>query len=91
MPGLEPYLSLTPAGLLGLFVLAMLFGYLVPLRIVRGRLADKDELIHELRAALTAERQNSAQLRRGNGAAVQVLEATAEVVSEPAQASQDVV
>lgn len=88
MTGLEPYLSLTPTGLLGLFVLALLFGYLVPLRIVRGRLADKDELIKELRAALTAERENSAQLRRGNGAAVQVLEALPEVVGER---SQDVV
>lgn len=77
---LAPYLSFTPEGLLGLVVVMVLLGYLVPLRIVRGRLADKDAVIAEQRQTIAILRQNNAQLLRGNTATVQVLDALPDVV-----------
>lgn len=89
---LTPFLSLSPAALLGLVVLMILTGKLVPVSMLRQQLAAKNDTIADLREALTSERANSAQLRRGNGAAVQVLEATAEVVGGgPTDAPRDVV
>lgn len=78
---LSPFLAFTPEGLLGLVVVMIMFGYLVPLRLVRGRLADKDAIIAELRQANTVLKMNNAQLLRGNTATVQVLDALPEVVS----------
>lgn len=80
MSELNPFLSLTPSGLLGLVVVMMMFGYLVPVRIVRGRLADKDEIIKDLRAANATLKRNNDQLLRGNTATVQVLDALPDVV-----------
>ena len=77
---LAPFLSFTPSGLLGLVVVMMLFGYLVPLRIVRGRLADKDAVIAEQRATIADLRRNNAQLLKGNTATVQVLDALPDAV-----------
>lgn len=77
---LSPFLSLTPSGLLGLVVVMMMFGWLVPIRLVRGRLADKDVLIAELRKANAVLKRNNDQLLRGNTATVQVLDALPEVV-----------
>lgn len=91
MSELTPYLSLSPAALAGLVVLMILTGKLVPVSMLRAQLAAKNEIIADLREALASERANSAQLRRGNGAAVQVLEALPEVVSAPAESPQDVV
>lgn len=81
MTEIAPYLEFTPEGLLGLVVLLVMFGYLVPLKIVRGRLADKDNVIAELRRANAILRANNARLLQGNTAAVQVLEALPDVVS----------
>ena len=80
MSELAPFASLTPAGLLGLVVLMIMLGYLVPLRIVRGRLADKDAVISEQRQTIAVLLKNNNQLLRGNTATVQVLEALPEVV-----------
>jgi hypothetical protein len=80
---LAPFLALTPQGLLGLVVIMMLFGYLVPLRMVRGRLADKDAVITEQRQTIAALLKNNDQLLRGNTATVQVLDALPEVVGLP--------
>lgn len=77
---LAPFLQFTPEGLLGLVVVMMMFGYLVPLRIVRGRLADKDITIADLRQANAVLRANNAGLLQGNTAAVQVLEALPDAV-----------
>lgn len=77
---LNPFLSLTPSGLLGLVVVMMMFGWLVPLRIVRGRLADKDAIIVDLRRANLILQRNNDQLLRGNTATVQVLDALPDVV-----------
>lgn len=77
---LAPFLSFTPEGLLGLVVVMMLFGYLVPLRIVRGRLADKDKIIADQAQTIARLSRNNDQLLRGNTTAVQVLESTAEAV-----------
>jgi hypothetical protein len=77
---LAPFLSFTPEGLLGLVVVMVLFGYLVPLRIVRGRLADKDAIITEQRQTIAALLKNNDQLLRGNSATVQVLDALPDVV-----------
>jgi hypothetical protein len=77
---LNPFLSLTPSGLLGLVVVMVMFGWLVPIRIVRGRLADKDAIIADLRQANAVLNKNNAQLLRGNTAAVQVLDALPDVV-----------
>lgn len=75
MADLSPYISLTPSGLLGLVVVMILLGYLVPLRIVRGRLADKDIVIAHLQQVNEVLQRNNAQLLRGNDAAVQVFDA----------------
>jgi hypothetical protein len=75
-----PYVSLTPAGLLGLCVLLILFGYLVPVKIVRDRMADKDALIRQQADAIRDLRANNLQLLKANGITVQVLESTADAV-----------
>ena len=77
---LSPFLSLTPSGLLGLVVVMIMFGWLVPIRLVRGRLADKDALIAQQAQTILDLRKNNAQLLRGNTATVQVLDALPEVV-----------
>jgi len=77
---LAPYLSLTPSGLLGLCVVMIMTGYLIPLKIVRGRLADKDLVIEHLQKANDVLQRNNAQLLRGNNAAVQVLDALPDAV-----------
>jgi hypothetical protein len=74
---LAPFLSFTPEGLLGLVVVMMLFGYLVPLRVVRGRLADKDAIIADQAHTIARLSRNNDQLLLGNTTTVQVLEATA--------------
>jgi hypothetical protein len=55
-------------------------GYLIPLKIVRGRLADKDLVIEHLQKANDVLQRNNAQLLRGNNAAVQVLDALPDAV-----------
>lgn len=80
MSELSPFLSLTPSGLLGLVVLMVMFGWLVPLRIVRGRLADKDAIIADLRKFNATLILNNQQLLRGNTATVQVLDALPDAV-----------
>ena len=80
MTDLAPYLSLTPSGLLGLCVVMIMTGYLIPLKIVRGRLADKDLVIEHLQKANDVLQRNNAQLLRGNNAAVQVLDALPDAV-----------
>lgn len=77
---LAPFLTnLTPAGLLGLGVVMLMFGWIVPARMVRTLLASKDAVILELRAHNeTQERALSAALR-GNTATEAVLTATAEI------------
>lgn len=82
MSELSPFLSLTPSGLLGLVVVMVMFGWLVPLKIVRGRLADKDVIIADLRRFNAALVRNNDQLLRGNTATVQVLDALPDVVGE---------
>jgi hypothetical protein len=77
---LNPFLSLTPSGLLGLVFVMVMFGWLVPIRMVRGRLADKDAMIADLRQANAVLKRNNDQLLRGNTATVQVLDALPEVV-----------
>ena len=77
---LAPFVQFTPEALLGLFVVMLMFGYIVPLRIVRGRLADKDVVIKEQAQTILILKQNNAQLLMGNTATVQVLESTAEAV-----------
>lgn len=83
MTELVPFLSLTPEGLLGVVVVMILFGYLVPLKIVRGRLADKDIVIADLRQAVADLRRNNDQLLLGNSATVQVLDSLPDVVGDP--------
>lgn len=82
MTDLAPYIQLTPSGLLGLVVVMILMGYLVPLKIVRGRLADKDVVIAHLQKLNDVLQRNNAQLLRGNDAAVQVFDALPGAVGE---------
>lgn len=77
---LAPLIEFTPAGILGLVVVLIAAGYLLPLRIVRGRLADKDYIIAEQRRVIVILQQNNAQLLLGNTAAVHVLDALPDVV-----------
>jgi hypothetical protein len=65
----------TPASLLGLVVLLILFGGLVPIRTVRKLIADKDVTIADLREANAVLKRNNAALLRGNLTTAQVLEA----------------
>lgn len=83
MTDLSPYLSLTPSGLLGLCVVMILMGYLIPLRVVRGRLADKDTIIAQLQRENDVLQRNNAQLLKGSVATVQVLDALPSVVGDP--------
>lgn len=80
MSELSPFLSLTPSGLLGLVFVMVMLGYLVPVRMMRARLADKDEIIKDLRQANAVLVRNNHQLLRGNTATVQVLDALPDVV-----------
>lgn len=73
--------SLSPAGLLGLGVLLLMFGRLVPRSIMLARMADKDAIIGEQRGYITSLERNNALLRLGNEATVGVVTATAEGVT----------
>jgi hypothetical protein len=77
---LNPFLSLTPSGLLGLVFIMVMFGWLVPIRMVRARLADKDQTIADLRQFNEVLKRNNDQLLRGNTATVQVLDALPDAV-----------
>lgn len=77
---LNPFLSLTPSGLLGLVFVMVMFGWLVPIRMVRGRLADKDARIADLLSANAVLKRNNDQLLRGNTATVQVLDALPDAI-----------
>lgn len=83
---LHPFLSMTPSGILGLVVVMILFGWLVPIRLVRGRLEDKDKLIAQQAQTISDLRRNNAQLLRGNTATVQVMEALPDAVGGEADA-----
>lgn len=78
---LTQFATFTPSGLLGLCVVLIMFGYLVPLRMVKARLADKDAVIADLREANRVLKVNNDQLLRGSKATVQVLEAIPDAVS----------
>lgn len=79
---LAPFLSAhTPEGLLGLVVVMILLGWLVPLRIVRGRLADKDAVIAEQNRTIAVLLRNNRQLLRGNTTTQQLLDALPDVVA----------
>ena len=80
MTGLLPVLDLTPVGLLGLVVVMVLLGYLIPLRTHRLHLSDKDATIAAQRETIEALKANNAKLLRGNDAAVHVLDALPDVV-----------
>lgn len=82
MTDLSPYLSLTPSGLLGLCVVMIMMGYLIPLKVVRGRLADKDAIIEQLQRTNEVLQRNNIQLLKGNTATVQVLDALPSVVGD---------
>lgn len=78
---LAPWVSdLTPSGLLGVGVVLLMTGYLIPARVVRGRIEDKNAIITELRSTVAILQRNNAQLLKGNTATVQVLDALPEVV-----------
>lgn len=78
---LAPWVSdLTPSGLLGVGVVLLMTGYLIPARVVRGRIEDKDAIITELRSTVAILRRNNAQLLRGNTATVQILDSLPDVV-----------
>lgn len=66
--------------LLGAVFLLVMFGGLVPIRVVRRMLADKDALIAEQRAAIAVLTRNNNALLRTSDATVHVLESTGEVV-----------
>lgn len=80
MTDLLPVLDLTPVGLLGLVVVMVLLGYLIPLRTYRLHLSDKDATIAAQRETIEALKANNAKLLRGNDAAVHVLDALPDVV-----------
>jgi hypothetical protein len=73
--------NLTPGALLGVVFLLIMFGRLVPLAMVKARMADKDEIITDLRGYITVLEHNNAQLRRGNNAAEGLLNAAEAAVS----------
>lgn len=77
---LAPYIAdLTPAGILGLGVIMMLFGWLVPVRMVRTLMAGKEALIEEQRAHIDTQARALDAALRGNTATEAVLTATAEI------------
>ncbi len=73
--------DVTPKGLLGLVFVMVMMGWLVPLRLVRGRLADKDAIIAAQAREIAVLTRNNDQLLRGNGATVHVLESLPPAIS----------
>lgn len=86
---LAPYLSFTPEGLLGVFVAMIMLGYLVPLRIVRGRLSDKQAIIDAQTRTIEILQRNNRQLLKGNTATVQVMEALPDALPDPVGSTPD--
>lgn len=72
--------DLTPAGVVGIGVLMMMFGWLVPARMVRTLLDSKDKVISEQRAHINTQERAINALLRGNTATEAVISATAEVL-----------
>lgn len=65
----------TAEGILGLVILCIIFGLLVPARIVKARMADKDMMLAEARQYARVLEANNELLRRGGYSTVQVLDA----------------
>lgn len=82
MSELAPFVSLTPSGLLGLVVVMMMFGWLVPVRIMRGRLADKDMTIAQQKQTIAVLKANNAKLLRSQDVTSQVLDALPGAMTE---------
>jgi len=77
---LAPFIAdLTPAGILGLVVVMILLGWLVPARMVRTLMAGKDALINEQKAHIATQSRALEAALRGNTATEAVLTATAEI------------
>ena len=77
---IAPYLAdLTPAGILGLVVVMILLGWLVPARMMRTIVAGKDALIAEQKAHIETQVRALDAALRGNTATEAVLTATAEI------------
>lgn len=73
--------NLTPAGLLGLVVVMILLGWLVPVRMLKAIVASKDAVIAEQKAHIDTQGRALDAALRGNTATEAVLAATAEVQS----------
>ncbi|MGH2360473.1 MAG: hypothetical protein ACRDGM_08020 [bacterium] len=77
---IAPFLAdLTPAGILGLVVVMILLGWLVPVRMMKVVISGKDALIAEQKAHIDTQARALDAALRGNTATEAVLTATAEI------------
>lgn len=73
-----PFLShASPAGIVGLGVIMMMFGWLVPVSVMNGRLKDKDIIIKSKDDLIASLERNNKQLLSGNTTTVQLVDAMA--------------
>lgn len=83
MSDLVPFLTdTTPAGLLGLGIVMLMFGWLIPLKMHRTLIASKDAVIAEQAAHIDTQAKTLGALLRGNTATEAVVTATAEVIHQ---------
>jgi hypothetical protein len=76
----------TAEGVLGLVIILIIFGLLVPARIVKARMADKDQMIAEAQRYARVLEANNELLRRGGYSTVQVLDALPPAIQAAANA-----
>lgn len=77
--------NLTAPGLLGLGILLIMFGRLVPRSTMAGRLADKDTIIARQGEYIQVLKENNELLRRGTETTLRVVDSIPEVAGVPGQ------
>ena len=83
---LAPFLgNLTAPGLLGVGILLILFGRLVPRATMLGRLTDKDTIIARQGEYIQVLKENNELLRRGTETTLSVVNSIPEVAGVPGQ------
>jgi hypothetical protein len=83
---LVPFIgNLTAPGLLGLGILLILFGRLVPRSTMIGRLEDKDTIIARQGEYIQVLKENNELLRRGTETTLSVVNALPPVAGVPGQ------
>lgn len=78
--------SLTPGGILSIVIICIVFGKLVPKSVMEGRLADRDEIIDELKARDVNKDETIKELLKQNRLLTEGARTTVHVVESLPQA-----